>query len=41
MQSLRSGMLLLRVDSPIHDIVAGSVLVAVVALDTIMRRRSV
>jgi D-xylose transport system permease protein len=41
MQSLRSGMLLLRVDSPIQDIVAGSVLVAVVALDTIMRRRSV
>jgi D-xylose transport system permease protein len=41
MQSLRSGMLLLRVDSPIQDIVVGSVLVAAVALDTAIRRRSV
>ena len=32
MQSLRSGMLLLRVDSPIQDIVVGVVLVAAVAL---------
>jgi D-xylose transport system permease protein len=40
MQSLRSGMLLLRVDSPIQDIVVGSVLVAAVGLDTIIRRRS-
>jgi D-xylose transport system permease protein len=40
MQSLRSGMLLLRVDSPIQDIVAGSVLVVAVGLDTVMRRRS-
>jgi D-xylose transport system permease protein len=40
MQSLRSGMLLLRVDSPIQDIVVGSVLVAAVGLDTAIRRRS-
>jgi len=40
MQSLRSGMLLLRVDSPIQDIVVGTVLVAAVGLDTIVRRRS-
>jgi D-xylose transport system permease protein len=40
MQSLRSGMLLLRVDSPIQDIVVGTVLVAAVGLDTIIRRRS-
>jgi D-xylose transport system permease protein len=40
MQSLRSGMLLLRVDSPIQDIVVGSVLVAAVGLDSLLRRRS-
>ena len=40
MQSLQSGMVLLRVDSPIQDIVVGSVLVAAVGLDTIVRRRS-
>ena len=40
MQSLRSGMLLLRVDSPIQDIVVGTVLVAAVGLDTLVRRRS-
>lgn len=40
MQSLRSGMLLLRVDSPIQDIVVGTVLVAAVGLDTIIRRRA-
>jgi len=40
MQSLRSGMLLLRVDSPIQDIVVGSVLVLAVGLDTLVRRRS-
>lgn len=40
MQSLRSGMVLLRVDSPIQDIAVGSVLVAAVGLDTILRRRS-
>jgi D-xylose transport system permease protein len=40
MQSLRSGMVMLRVDSPIQDIVVGSVLVAAVGLDTFLRRRA-
>ncbi len=40
MQSLRSGMLLLRVDSPIQDIVVGVVLVSAIAFDTFVRRRS-
>jgi D-xylose transport system permease protein len=40
MQSLRSGMILLRVDSPIQDIVVGIVLVGAVGLDTVIRRRS-
>ena len=40
MQSLQSGMLLLRVDSPIQDIVVGLVLVAAVGFDTIIRRRA-
>jgi len=40
MQSLRSGMILLRVDSPIQDIVVGVVLVGAVGLDTVIRRRS-
>jgi D-xylose transport system permease protein len=40
MQSLRSGMILLRVDSPIQDIVVGAVLVGAVGLDTLIRRRS-
>jgi D-xylose transport system permease protein len=40
MQSLRSGMVLLRVDSPIQDIVVGVVLVGAVGLDTLIRRRS-
>jgi D-xylose transport system permease protein len=40
MQSLRSGMVLLRVDSPIQDIVVGTVLVLAVGLDTFIRRRS-
>ena len=40
MQSLQSGMVLLKVDSPIQDIVVGLVLVAAVGLDTILRRRS-
>jgi D-xylose transport system permease protein len=40
MQSLRSGMVMLRVDSPVQDIVVGSVLVAAVGLDTLLRRRS-
>jgi D-xylose transport system permease protein len=40
MQSLRSGMVLLRVDSPVQDIVVGCVLVAAVGLDSFLRRRS-
>jgi D-xylose transport system permease protein len=40
MQSLRSGMVLLRVDSPIQDIVVGTVLVLAVGLDSVIRRRA-
>ena len=40
MQSLRSGMLLLHVDSPTQDIVVGIVLVAAVGLDSLLRRRT-
>ncbi|TMC46853.1 MAG: sugar ABC transporter permease [Chloroflexi bacterium] len=39
MQSLRSGMVLLLVDSPTQDIVVGIVLVVAVGLDTLFRRR--
>jgi len=39
MQSLRSGMVMLRVDSPTQDIVVGIVLVAAVGFDTFLRRR--
>ena len=39
MQSLRSGMVLLLVDSPTQDIVVGIVLVAAVGLDTFVRSR--
>jgi D-xylose transport system permease protein len=39
MQSLRSGMVLLLVDSPTQDIVVGIVLVAAVGVDTLFRRR--
>jgi len=39
MQSLRSGMVLLKVDSPEQDIVVGVVLVAAVGLDAYLRRR--
>jgi D-xylose transport system permease protein len=37
MQSLRSGMVLLRIDSPSQDIVVGVVLVAAVAVDSALR----
>jgi D-xylose transport system permease protein len=40
MQSLRSGMVQLRVDSPTQDIVVGIVLVAAVGLDAWLRRRT-
>jgi D-xylose transport system permease protein len=39
MQSLRSGMVMLKVDSPTQDIVVGIVLVAAVGLDSFLRRR--
>jgi len=39
MQSLRSGMLLLNVDSPVQDIVVGIVLVAAVGVDSLLRQR--
>ena len=37
MQSLRSGMVLLRIDSPSQDIVVGVVLVTAVAIDSFLR----
>jgi D-xylose transport system permease protein len=40
MQSLRSGMLLLNVDSPSQDVVVGIVLVVAVGLDAFLRRRA-
>jgi D-xylose transport system permease protein len=40
MQSLRSGMLLLNVDSPTQDVVVGVVLVAAVGFDSYLRRRA-
>lgn len=40
MQSLRSGMFLLNVDSPAQDVVVGLVLVSAVGLDSFLRRRS-
>jgi D-xylose transport system permease protein len=40
MQSLRSGMLVLNVDSPTQDIVVGVVLVAAVGMDAFLRRRT-
>jgi D-xylose transport system permease protein len=40
MQSLRSGMVQMRVDSPTQDIIVGIVLVAAVGFDAWLRRRS-
>ena len=39
MQSLRSGMVLLKVDSPTQDIYVGIVLVVAVGIDSWLRRR--
>jgi len=39
MQSLRSGMSLLNIDSPTQDIVVGIVLVTAVAVDSLLRQR--
>jgi len=41
MQSLVSGMVLMGVEAPLQDIVVGIVLVFAVAIDTIIRRRTV
>jgi D-xylose transport system permease protein len=38
MQSLRSGMVLLKVDSPAQDVVVGLVLIAAVGLDSLRKR---
>ncbi len=40
MQSLTSGLALLKVDAPIQDIIVGFVLVTAVGLDTVLRRRA-
>ena len=40
MQSLVSGMVLMRIEAPLQDIVVGIVLVLAVTLDTLVRRRS-
>jgi hypothetical protein len=40
MQSLRSGMVLLGIDSPSQDIVVGVVLVTAVAIDSALRQRN-
>lgn len=40
MQSLQSGMVLMRVDAPMQDIVVGIVLVIAVAVDVTVRRRA-
>ncbi len=40
MQSLQSGMVLMRVDAPMQDIVVGIVLVVAVAVDVTFRRRA-
>jgi D-xylose transport system permease protein len=39
MQSLRSGMSLLNIDSPTQDVVVGVVLVTAVAVDALLRQR--
>jgi D-xylose transport system permease protein len=40
MQSLKSGMVTINVDSPMQDVAIGSVLIFAVGLDTILRRRA-
>ena len=40
MQSLRSGMVLMGVDTPLQNIVVGAVLIVAVWLDTIYRQRA-
>ena len=38
MQSLRSGMVLLKIDSPAQDVVVGIVLIVAVGLDSLRAR---
>jgi D-xylose transport system permease protein len=40
MQSLKSGMVTIGVDSPMQDVAVGCVLIFAVALDTIIQRRA-
>jgi len=40
MQSLKSGMVTINVDSPMQDVAIGSVLIFAVGIDTILRRRA-
>jgi D-xylose transport system permease protein len=40
MQSLKSGMVTIGVDSPMQDVAVGSILIGAVALDTIIQRRA-
>jgi D-xylose transport system permease protein len=40
MQSLKSGMVTINVDSPMQDVAIGCVLIFAVGLDTILRRRA-
>ena len=40
MQSLRSGMVLLKVDSPMQDVIVGIVLITAVGLDSALRRNA-
>jgi D-xylose transport system permease protein len=39
MQSLKSGMVTINVDSPMQDVAVGTVLIVAVALDTVIQRR--
>jgi D-xylose transport system permease protein len=39
MQSLKSGMVTIGVDSPMQDVLIGAVLVSAVGIDTVLRRR--
>ena len=40
MQSLRSGMVLVKLDSPAQDVVVGIVLIIAVGIDSLLRRKA-
>ena len=40
MQSLKSGMVTIGVDSPMQDVAVGTVLILAVALDSVIQRRA-